>query len=229
MKSSLRIQFLLAASLFLAAGCSALPGLRVLTGEDSAEVLTDQVVELSEMVMADKSGTTDPSLLAAADRVEAASGAIDIIEIRQDTSADLFSVYLLFQPQSQDAQGQNEELRRAVELTWQGMIQPSQGSDLLSIKFLAPQLVPTLDQGTSFIGFEIATFDIARSDAVAYLAGRPNTMADFADLIAQGRMAYNQPQQGQEQFYAGQPNHPVFMLAQMEAELTAQQSSPTGQ
>ena len=86
MKLSIRLQFLLAIGLLVASGCSALPGLRVLSGQDSTDALADQVVELSDMVMADKSGTTDPSLLAAADRIEQASGNVDIIEIRQDTA-----------------------------------------------------------------------------------------------------------------------------------------------
>lgn len=227
MKISLRIQFLLVMSLLLVAGCSALPGLRVLTGQETTDTLTDQVAEISDMVMADKSGTTDPSLLAAADRVEAAAGDVDIIEVRKDPASDLFTVYMLFQPTSQDPQAQNEALRRAVELTWQGMMQPSLGSDLVSVKILVPQLVPTLDKGSSFVGFVAATFDITRSDAVAYLSHRPNTIADFVDLIAQGRLSYVQPEQSE--FYEGQPNHPVFMLAQMEAELSAQQSSATSQ
>ncbi|MBZ0287307.1 MAG: hypothetical protein K8I30_06815, partial [Anaerolineae bacterium] len=79
MKISMRLQFFLAIALLMVSGCSALPGLRVLTGQDSPEALADQVTELTEMVMADKSGTTDPSLLAAADRIEQASGAVDII------------------------------------------------------------------------------------------------------------------------------------------------------
>jgi hypothetical protein len=226
MKSSLRIQFLLAISLVFAAGCSSLPGLRVLTGQETTDTLAEQSAVISDMVMADKSGTTDPSLLAAADRVEAASGIVDIIEIRKDPAADLFTVYLLFQP-SAETQDTNEALRRAVELTWQGMMQSSEGSDIVSIKILVPQPVPTLDKGASFVGFVAATFDIARPDAVAYLAHRPNTIADFVDLIAQGRLAYVQPETSE--FYEGQPNHPVFMLAQMEAELAVQQSSATSQ
>lgn len=226
MKSSLRIQFLLVVSLVFAAGCSSLPGLRVLTGQETVDTVADQSAVISDMVMADKSGTTDPSLLAAADRVEAASGAVDIIEIRKDPAADLFTVYLLFQP-SAETQDTNEALRRAVELTWQGMMQSSEGSDLMSIKILVPQAVPTLDKGPSFVGFVAATFDIARPDAVAYLSHRPNTIADFVDLIAQGRLAYVQPTDSE--FYEGVPNHPVFMLAQMEAELAVQQSSAASQ
>jgi hypothetical protein len=89
-----------------------------------------------------------------------------------------------------------------------------------------PQPMATLDKGPSYIGFLAATFDIARPDAVSYLAHRPNTMADFVDLIAQGRLTNVQPET--TEVYDGQPNHPVFMLAQIEAQLTAQQSSPTG-
>jgi hypothetical protein len=227
MKISMRLQCFLAISLLLASGCSALPGLRVLSGETSSEVLADQVVELSDMVMADKSGTTDPSLLAAADRVEAAALDVDIIEVRRDLGDDTFSVYLLFQPQATDAQGQDEALRRAVELTWQGMMQASTGADVLSVKILQPQPVPTLDKGTSFVGFVAATFDIARSDAVAYLAHRPNTISDFINLIADGRLTFDQPQDAQ--FYDGHPNHPVFMLAQMEAQVNAAQGAQPSQ
>mgnify|MGYP003433254466 CR=1 FL=1 len=43
MKISVRLQFLLAIALLMASGCSALPGLRVLTGQDSPDALADQV------------------------------------------------------------------------------------------------------------------------------------------------------------------------------------------
>jgi hypothetical protein len=231
MKTGMRLQFFLAIALLMASGCSALPGLRVLTGQDSPEALAEQVTELTEMVMADKSGATDPSLLAAADRIEQASGAVDIIEIRQDSRDDLFTVYMLLQPPAQNTTQQEyvDMLRRAIELTWQGTMQASEGSDVIQVIVLDPLLVPTLDKGLSFLGSVNISSEIARSDAIAYLAHRPNSINDFIDLIAQGTMTVNQPEQAGAEFYTGQPNHPVFMLAQMEAEARAQQGQQPSQ
>jgi predicted amino acid-binding ACT domain protein len=225
MKLSIRLPILLAIGLLVASGCSALPGLRVLTGQDSPDALADQVAELTDMVMADKSGTTDPSVLAAADRIEQASGDVDIVEIRQDTTDDLFTVYMLLQPPGQNTTQQQyvESVRRAIELTWQGTMQASQGSDLLKVVILAPMAVPTMDKGLSFAGSVNISSEIARSDAVAYLAHRPNSINDFINLIALGKMTVDQPDQANAEFYAGQPNHPVFMLAQLEAQIRAQQ------
>ena len=227
MKISMRLQFFLAIALLMASGCSALPGLRVLSGQDpnSPEALADQVAELTEMVMADKSGTTDPSLLTAADRIEQASGNVDIIEIRQDTADDIFTVYMLLQPPGQYTTQQEyvDSLRRAIELTWQGTMQASQGSDVIKVVILDPLMVPTLDKGLSFAGSVFINSEIARSDAVAYLAHRPNSINDFINLIALGTMTVDQPDATQAEFYNGQPNHPVFMLAQLEAQIRAQQ------
>lgn len=225
MKLSMRFLLLLAIALLMASGCSALPGLRVLSGQDSPDALADQVAELTDMVMADKSGTTDPSLLAAADRIEQASGAVDIIEIRQDTTDDMFTVYMLLQPPGQNTTQQEyvDSLRRAIELTWQGTMQASQGSDVLKVVLLDLLPVPTLDKGLSFAGTVMLNSEIARSDAVAYLAHRPNSINDFINLIAQGKMTVDQPDQASAELYTGQPNHPVFMLAQIEAQLRAQQ------
>jgi hypothetical protein len=232
MKISVRLQFLLAIALLMASGCSSLPGLRVLTGQDSPDALADQVAELTEMVMADKSGTTDPSLLTAADRIEQANlGTVDIIEIRQNTGDDLFTVYMLLQPPAQNTTQQEyvESLRRAIELTWQGTMQASQGSDVLQVVILDPLIVPTLDKGLSFAGSVSISSEISRSDAVAYLAHRPNSINDFVNLIAQGKMSVDQPDQSTAEFYTGQPNHPVFMLAQLEAQVRAQQGDQTSQ
>jgi len=223
----MRLQFFLAIALLMASGCSALPGLRVLSGQDpnSPEALSATVAELTEMVMADKSGTTDPSLLTAADRIEQASGNVDIIEIRQDTAEDIFTVYMLLQPPGQNATQQEyvDSLRRAIELTWQGTMQASQGSDVIKVIILDPLMVPTLDKGLSFAGSVFINSEIARSDAVAYLAHRPNSINDFINLIALGTMTVDQPDATQAEFYNGQPNHPVFMLAQLEAQIRAQQ------
>jgi hypothetical protein len=232
MKTSMRLHLLLAIGLLMVSGCSALPGLRVLTGQDSPEALSDQVVELTDMVMADKSGTTDPSLLAAADRIEQANGgAVDIVEIRQNTADDIFTVYMLLQPPNQNTTQQQyvDSIRRAIELTWQGTMKASQGSDVLKVVILDPLAVPTLDKGLSFAGAVSISSEIARSDAIAYLAHRPNSINDFINLIAQGKMTVDQPTANNADFYTGQPNHPVFMLSQMEAQMRAQQGQQTSQ
>lgn len=206
------IQTLLLAVL-VTAGCSAMPGLRVLTGETSPDAVANQVVEISDLVMADKTGLTDPALVAAADRIEAAAPSVDVIEIRQDLSTDVFSVYMLFRPPSANPTTNDLQnaLRRSVELTWQGTLTASEGSDVLFVSLLVPTEIPTLDNGPSFIGRIAMTFEIARSDALAYLNHRPNTFNDFVDLIAQGKMTMDQPQDFQ--IYSGTPNHPMFMLA----------------
>lgn len=214
MKTHIRFYAFLLASLVLAAGCSSLPGLRVLTGQLSGgeEAVADTTVSTSELVMADKSGLTDPALIAVADRIEAATqDGVDIIEIRKDLNEDLFTVYMLIpMPNAVDA-AFYDSIRRAIELTWQGTMNQSQGSDVLKIEIMLPVPVPTLDNGTSYLGQVILDSQIARSDAIVYLDHRPNTLSDFADLIAQGKMSFTQPDQST--IYEGQPNHPVFMLS----------------
>ena len=92
-----RMRGLLTLTLVLVAGCSALPGLGVLTGqEDENEAL--RALEVVDLVMADKTGATDPSLIAAADRIEAATVGVDIIEIRKNLSEDALVVNMLFVP-----------------------------------------------------------------------------------------------------------------------------------
>src|SRR5262245_62651336 len=94
-KGRLLKAFLLIA--LVGAGCSSLPGLRVLTGEDPAGGGTqaEQLVASADLVMADKSGSGDPSLMAAADRIEAATGVIDVIEIRRDDVSHAFKVSVI--------------------------------------------------------------------------------------------------------------------------------------
>jgi hypothetical protein len=208
----------LALVVLLSAGCSVFPGLRVLNGEDPAQIQSgDQVVAQSDLVMADKSGSTDPSLMLAADRIEAASGNVDIIEIRRDEKDDMFVTNLLFRPPS-DANSQTQEglislytaIQRAVELTWQGTMAESQNLSALKITFIAPQAISTLDNGgMSFVGFILLNAQIERADAIKYLSG-PRTLSNFLDLIANGTMSYESPQQ--TELYQGQPNHPLFML-----------------
>lgn len=199
--------------LFVSA-CSVFPGLRVLTGQSGQEAQVDRTIQALDLVMADKTGISDPSLIAAADRIEAASGNVDIIEIRHDFNERIFTINLLFRPPQTDntVQGQVarlDALRRAVELSWQGTMRESEGADLLRITLLAPQTVTTLDHGSSFIGVVIAEAEIERGAAANYLAG-PRSLNNFFDLIAQGILSYTNPEQ--VVLYEGQPNHPMFML-----------------
>jgi hypothetical protein len=219
MKMNPRFYVLVLLGLIVSAGCSALPGLRVLTGEDSAEAAA-QAVELTQLVMGDKSNTTDPSLSAAADRIEQATGGtIDIIQIGKIEADDVFQVDLLWNP---DNLGENstaadvyDALRRVNEVIWQGTMQESQGSDMIYINSLAPIQISTLDRGTSFTAVIQFKFQISRADAIVYLSHRPNDLQDFVDLIVDGKMIFEVPEQ--QELYTGQPNHPVFMLAAMQA------------
>ena len=219
MKVDLRFGVFLVAALFIGAGCSALPGLRVLSGEQTADTAAQQLVENSEFVMADKSGNTDPALTAAADRIEAANGSsesvLDIVEIRKDLNADVFDVFLLFAINNPNATAaeQNNLLRRAVELTWQGTLKQSEGSDILKIVILSPAQVDTIDNGPSFVGIVAANVEISRVNALAYLNHRPNTTNDFVNLVADAKMTFDAP--ASQELYTGQPNHPIFLLSQM--------------
>ncbi|MFQ3566389.1 MAG: hypothetical protein SNJ59_05265 [Aggregatilineales bacterium] len=188
--------------------------MRVLTGQSGQEAQVDRTIQALDLVMADKTGISDPSLIAAADRIEAASGSVDIIEIRHDLNERIFTINLLFRPPQTDntVQGQVarlDALRRAVELSWQGTMRESEGADLLRITLLAPQTITTLDHGSSFIGVVIAETEIERGAAANYLAG-PRSLNSFFDLIAQGILRYTNPEQ--VMLYEGQPNHPMFML-----------------
>ena len=200
----------------VAAGCSSMPGLRVLTGEEAPPSDAVEVVEQSDLVMADKTGSTDPSLMAAANRIEAATRNVDMIEIRKDEANDAFVMNMLFAI-PQEANGNTQEgliafyssIQRALEVSWQGTMAESQGSGLLNIQLIAPQAVPTIDNnGTSFIGVVMFVAQIERSDAIAYLSGQ-RTLSDFVDLIANGKLLFDSPQQT---IYEGHPNHPLFML-----------------
>ena len=195
-------------------GCSSLPGLRVLTGEDGEASVADRTVQSLDLVMADKTGATDPALIAAADRIEAASSNVDVIEIRQDFEHRIFNINMLFSPPQVDntLEGQvalYDALRRSIELTWQGTMRESEGSDVLSVTLMAPQTITTLDNGESFIGIVVANAEIERGAAVSYLAGE-RSLTTFIDLIAQGTLSYSNP--NEMMLYEGQPNHPMFML-----------------
>ena len=226
MKTHLRFYGFLAISLLFASGCSAFPGLRVLSGQISGgqDAAAENVVEITDLVMADKSGLTDPALGAAADRIEAANnGNVDIIEIRKDLKDDMFVVYMLIRPPTQTTTQTDyvNGIRRAIELTWQGTMSQSQGSDILKVVILDPAQVSTLDKGNSFIGAVFLTSEISRTDAIAYLNHRPNSMTDFSDLIATGKLTVDQPTSFE--LYEGQPNHPVFMLSALAAQAQSQQ------
>ncbi len=202
--------------IFVASACNSLPGLRVLTGQDNVETVASNSVSALDLVMADKTGLTDPTLVASADRIEAASGEVDIIEIRPDPETRVFSVNMLFNPPAVDTStvdgqmAQLNSLRRAIELTWQGTMLDSEGSDVLRVTLLAPQSIQTLDSGESFIGIVLADSSIDRASAASYLAGN-RSLDTFYDLIAQGTLAYTSPTS--IELYQGHPNHPMFMLA----------------
>jgi len=224
MKTTLRFSVFIVLAMWAAVGCSALPGLRVLTGEDSEDAVANQVIEITDLVMADKSGLTDPALTAAADRIEAATASnVDIIEIRKDLTADTFTVYMLITLPDENASQAEflNQVRRDVELTWQGTLRESEGSDLLKVVVLLPDVVPTLDNGSSFVGVVWINSEIARSDALAYLANRPNDINQFVDLIAQGKLTLENATE--TELYDGQPNHPVFMLNSIVQQLQQSQ------
>jgi hypothetical protein len=211
------VVLLLLVSAFVLSGCQSLPGLQVLLGQDpqaNPNAAASQTVAAMDLVMADKTGRTDPALFADADRIEAASGDVDIIEIRRDDENRIFNVAMLFrEPQSDGSQqaqlAQLDSLRRAIELTWQGTMLDSEGADLLRVRLMAPASITTLDNGQSFVGIVTADTEIERSAAATYLAGT-RSLATFFDLIAQGTLSYDRPQQ--TEIYSGQPNHPLFML-----------------
>lgn len=213
MKRGLIVQFVLILALLIT-GCSSLPGLRVLTGQDADTTVADRTVESLDLVMADKTGSTDPSLIAAADRIEAASPNVDIIEIRQDVENRVFNINMLFLPPQVEntLEGQvalYDAVRRSIELSWQGSMLESEGSDVLHVTMMAPQSITTLDNGASFIGIVIADSQIERGAAVSYLAGE-RSLTTFFDMIAQGTLSYVNP--SELILYEGQPNHPMFML-----------------
>jgi hypothetical protein len=149
MRRAIQLVIVLALGMVVSA-CGSLPGLRVLTGQDSPNTQADTIVQSADFVMADKTGLTDPALLAAADRIEAASGTVDIIEIRSVPDERAFIVDMLFNPPQTDTStqagqvAQLDSLRRAIELTWQGTMNVSTDADLLQVTLYAPQTVQTL-------------------------------------------------------------------------------------
>ncbi len=212
-------------STLLVAGCSSLPGLQVLTGQATPQNnAAPGTVQALDLVMADKTGSTDPGLSAAADRIEAADGSVNIIEVRKDLSSRVLTVNMLFSPPQTDTstlQGQIDQLdalRMAIEVTWQGMMNVSVGTDQFDIRLLYPQTISTLDHGQSFIGQIIAEATIDRSAAASYLAGSRN-LNNFLTMVINGTLNYQQP--SQFELYQGTPNHPMFMLPASSASASA--------
>lgn len=203
----------------LVTGCSKLPGLRVLTGQDAQGnnvATTDQTVQALDLVMADKTGATDPGLTSAADRIEAADDMIDIIEVRKDAETRVFTINMLFNPPQFDTttqQGQIDQInaiRRAFEVTWQGMMSESDGTDQIDIRLLQPGQIATLDHGRSFVAAVMAEATIDRAAAAKYLAGARN-LNTFYDMVINGTLNYQRPTTFVP--YQGTPNHPMFMLS----------------
>lgn len=215
MKWNVRFAAFLVMAVFASSGCSALPGLRVLAGQDTGEAAENRLVESTELVMVNKSGNTDPALNATADRIEtAAGGTVDIIEIRNDLNSRTFQVYALYLPISDttSATEVNQE-RRIFELIWRGVMSQSIGAETINVSLVFPQQYSTLDKGRSFLGFIISTATIARDKALVYLESGAPSLNNFINLITDGTLAYNQPDSSP--LYNGVPNHPVFMISEM--------------
>ena len=137
MKWNFRFAAFLMIAIIAGAGCSVLPGLKVLSGQDTGDAAQNRLVETTELVMANKAGTTDPVLNSVADRIETASGStIDIIEIRNDLNNHEFQVYALMLPDPNLSQLDSlNQLRRAIELTWRGIMQQSLGDETLKVAY----------------------------------------------------------------------------------------------
>src|SRR5206468_1639494 len=126
-----------------------------------------------------------------------------------------FTVNMLFSPPQVDTstlQGQIAQLdalRRAFEVTWQGMMNESDGTDKFDVRLLNPASISTLDHGKSFIGYLVAEATIDRSVAANYLAGARN-LSNFYDMVVSGTLTYQTPSDFEP--YQGTPNHPMFML-----------------
>jgi hypothetical protein len=213
MKLSLRPLLLSLLLVIFGASCSSLPGLRVLTGQDAADPAA-LGIENTELVMADKSGNTDPALIAAADRIELAmDSAIDIIELRKDLTLDVFDVYMLIDLPQDATQAQvTDLLRRTVEVTWQGTLEQSQGADFVRVFIMFPGLISSIDEGPIPVGEVVFQAQIAREDIITFFRGQ-HTLQDFSDLIVDGKLNWGAPDE--QTLYNGTPNHPVFLLRQL--------------
>lgn len=201
--------------LFIAAACDSLPGLRVLQGADDPQTIADAAVAAGDLVMADKTTGADPAIVAAADRIEAAaSGLVDVIEIREFPDTSTFAVNMLFNPpqvEGPTAQiAELEAVRRAFELAWLGGMPFSADAELLDVALMVPQDITTIDTGTAFVGFIIVEGAIERSAAAAYLDG-DRSLETFFDLVVTGTLNYQQLTS--PVIYDGSPNHPLTLIS----------------
>ncbi len=204
-------------AVLVSVGCSSLPGLRVLTGEDGQETVADRAVQSTTWVMADKTSRTDPLLIAAADRIEAANPFIDIIEIRPTlnrSNQSVFAVTLLYNPPRTDNSAQEqvqslENARRMFEVVWQGVMSESAGSQIIEVTTYAPSQIVTLDNGLSYAGIQLEYTSIDRSLAQSYLAS-PRSLDSFFNLIVGNDLTYDTPDT--ITLYEGDPNHPMFLI-----------------
>jgi hypothetical protein len=223
MSNHLRFAVLLVLAAVFGAGCSVFPGLKVLSGQDTTAVEGERTIENIQLVMADKTGNTDPAVLEAGNRIEAAlSNTVDVVEMRKDLTQDVFNVAILIEPFATNATQLEvlNTLKRVVELVWQGSVRQSEGADILTVQVVQPYQFPTLDHGDSYIGAVALTAEIERLDALNYLAGRPNDLQAFVDLIVAEKLVWDQPTQFV--VYTGVPNHPVFMISQLTAATQTQ-------
>ncbi len=190
-------------------GCSVFPGLRVLTGEQDA-LEPQRTVESIDLVMADKTGGTDPSILLLGDRIESALRTVDVIEVR-DIGDGAFDIEMIFDVSGVQSQRDLiDQLRRASEVTWRAVLaQNINDLETIQVTFLAPLAIETLDNGPSFLGQRLLSFDIDRADAAAYLSISQTSLQTFQDLIVDGKLRVDEPTSAE--FYQGSPNHPMFM------------------
>lgn len=200
---------ILAAALAIS-GCSVFPGLRVITGQQDA-IEPQRTVESIDLVMADKTGGTDPSVLLIGDRIEAALQSVDVIEVRE-TNPGTFDVEMIFNTSGiQSQRDLFEALRRASEVTWRAVLaQNINELQTIQVTFLAPMAIDTLDNGPSFLGQRLLSLDIDRADAAAYLSIPQTSLQTFQDLIVDGKLRIDEPTSAE--FYQGDPNHPMFMM-----------------
>ncbi|MDX2162287.1 MAG: hypothetical protein SF162_13255 [bacterium] len=207
---------MLALALAVTVGCSSLPGLQVLTGEDGGTTASDRAVQSLSLVMADKSSATDPEYIEAASRIEAANPYVDVIEVRpvvNQNNQSVFLVNMIYRaPQTDDSpegRAAADAIRRTFELAWQGTMRESAETQMLAVTLYSPAEIMTLDNGVSYVGIVSATGTIDRSIASSYLQGI-RSLETFFDLIVSGEFAYSSPQD--LQLYEGTPNHPLFMI-----------------
>jgi hypothetical protein len=213
MKTRVPFYLFLIALLAFMAGCDAFPGLRAVTGGNTTANQNRAVSELN-LVMADKTGATDPSLIAIADRIESASTIGDVIEIRENLDVGSYdvSVVLWVEPPTtqQEAIQQYDQMRRIQEYAWIALLPQSEDVANFRVTFLAPARVNTIDNGASFVGQVVFRSSIERANAADYLTHERN-LEVFFNMIAAGRISVEYPQSAI--YYDGVPNHPLLQVS----------------